>query len=160
MGRPIIAGFLKDKSLGSKRLASMPDRMTNTIQTTDGGGAVCRPTVINCYDQATDSREAWWGQWREFLFRKQVSVKTKKGVEEKLVYKLLAPISKAKYPVRAASLRCPPTRGPTHAADRTTCRHDAFINFWCAGVRRPSPRPRRRSACRCRRCAWPSSTRR
>lgn len=42
--RPIIAGFMKDKSLGSKRLASMPDRMTNTIQTTDGVDH-CRPTV-------------------------------------------------------------------------------------------------------------------
>lgn len=31
--RKIIGGFIKDKSLGDKRLASMPDRYTNTINT-------------------------------------------------------------------------------------------------------------------------------
>lgn len=31
--RKIISGFMKDSSLGSKRLASMPDRYTNTINT-------------------------------------------------------------------------------------------------------------------------------
>ena len=31
--RKIIHGFMKDKSLGDKRLASMPDRYTNTINT-------------------------------------------------------------------------------------------------------------------------------
>ena len=32
--RSIVAGFLKDKGLGAKRLMSMPDRVTNTINTT------------------------------------------------------------------------------------------------------------------------------
>ena len=31
--RKIISGFMKDKTLGEKRLASMPDRYTNTINT-------------------------------------------------------------------------------------------------------------------------------
>ena len=31
--RCIISGFLKDASLGKKRLASMPDRISNTIHT-------------------------------------------------------------------------------------------------------------------------------
>jgi hypothetical protein len=34
--RTIIEGFLKDSSLGKKRLASMPDRITNTIHTRAG----------------------------------------------------------------------------------------------------------------------------
>ena len=42
--RKIISEFIKDSTIGSKRLASMPDRMTNTINTTDGK-QVCRPTV-------------------------------------------------------------------------------------------------------------------
>jgi hypothetical protein len=44
--RTIVAGFMKDDTLGSKRLASMPDRITNTINTADGK-TVFRPTVIN-----------------------------------------------------------------------------------------------------------------
>lgn len=31
--RKIVSGFMKDKSIGDKRLASMPDRYTNTINT-------------------------------------------------------------------------------------------------------------------------------
>jgi hypothetical protein len=46
--RKIVTGFLADKDIGKKRLASMPDRVTNTIRT-QGGGTVHRPTVINCY---------------------------------------------------------------------------------------------------------------
>jgi len=30
--RPIITGFMKDRSLGEKRLTSMPDRVTNTAR--------------------------------------------------------------------------------------------------------------------------------
>ena len=37
--RPIVSGFLKDKEIGAKRLASMPDRVTNTINTVGGGQA-------------------------------------------------------------------------------------------------------------------------
>eukprot|EP01046_Picozoa_sp_COSAG06_P074872 COSAG06_NODE_23118_length_702_cov_0.862355_1_plen_130_part_10 len=46
--RRIVSGFLKDKSLGSKRLVSMPDRISNTISVADGGGGgsvTHRPTV-------------------------------------------------------------------------------------------------------------------
>jgi hypothetical protein len=35
--RNIISGFMKDKDIGNKRLASMPDRITNTINTLDEG---------------------------------------------------------------------------------------------------------------------------
>eukprot|EP00873_Tetraselmis_striata_P000603 jgi/Tetstr1/420867/TSEL_011940.t1 len=34
--RKIVSEFLKDKDIGAKRLASMPDRITNTINTTSG----------------------------------------------------------------------------------------------------------------------------
>jgi hypothetical protein len=34
--RTIINGFMKDTEIGAKRLASMPDRITNTINTVDG----------------------------------------------------------------------------------------------------------------------------
>ena len=44
--RLAISGFLKDKTLGVKRLVSMPDRITNTIFL-EGGGVHMRPTVIN-----------------------------------------------------------------------------------------------------------------
>jgi len=46
--RKIISGFIQDGLLGKKRLASMPDRVTNTINLADGTIAY-RPTVINCY---------------------------------------------------------------------------------------------------------------
>ena len=35
--KTIISGFIKDAELGNKRLMSMPDRMTNTIDVVGGG---------------------------------------------------------------------------------------------------------------------------
>ena len=59
--RKIISGFLKDKLVGSKRLISMPDRVTNTITTGDDvNPAICRPAVINCYEGDMSSMEAWY----------------------------------------------------------------------------------------------------
>ena len=64
--RMAIKGFLKDKTIGLKRLASMPDRITNTIHLHDG--RTCkRPTVINSYDGGSlESIQAWWDQWKAF----------------------------------------------------------------------------------------------
>mmetsp|Transcript_28154 Transcript_28154/g.59551 ORF Transcript_28154/g.59551 Transcript_28154/m.59551 type:complete len:149 (+) Transcript_28154:97-543(+) len=45
--RRIVTEFMKDPLLGSKRLASMPDRITNTINVVGSTDPVCRPTVIN-----------------------------------------------------------------------------------------------------------------
>ena len=42
---------------GDKRLASMPDRTTNTIKTISG--EVYRPTVINCYKGDLSTVEKW-----------------------------------------------------------------------------------------------------
>ena len=96
--RRIISGFMKDKEIGNKRLASMPDRITNTINTLDEG-AVCRPTIINCYDKPMDSVDEWWAQWKEFHFVRKVLVKEKKGKSEpKPVWSMLTGIKKDKYP--------------------------------------------------------------
>jgi len=46
--RKIVSGFLKDAEIGKKRLASMPDRLTNTIADKDSS-VLFRPTPINCY---------------------------------------------------------------------------------------------------------------
>ncbi|CAK9044991.1 Hypothetical protein SCF082_LOCUS25485, partial [Durusdinium trenchii] len=49
--RRVVSEFIKDKSLGSKRLISMPDRITNTVQVVTRAASeykpppACRPTV-------------------------------------------------------------------------------------------------------------------
>eukprot|EP00657_Telonema_sp_P-1_P008592 TRINITY_DN30086_c0_g1_i1.p1 TRINITY_DN30086_c0_g1~~TRINITY_DN30086_c0_g1_i1.p1 ORF type:complete len:181 (-),score=66.89 TRINITY_DN30086_c0_g1_i1:74-616(-) len=70
--RTIISGFLKDGELGKKRLASMPDRMTNTIGLADGSLAF-RPTIINCYNGDLSTQEGWFHQWKDFMFNVPVS---------------------------------------------------------------------------------------
>uniref|UniRef100_A0A7S0MPE3 Endonuclease/exonuclease/phosphatase domain-containing protein n=1 Tax=Pyramimonas obovata TaxID=1411642 RepID=A0A7S0MPE3_9CHLO len=95
--RTIISGFMKDKDIGAKRLASMPDRITNTINTIDGS-TVCRPTVINVYEGIMDSVDEWWDQWKSFMFSTSVTVKGKDGVETKKPCQLLEKIKSAKYP--------------------------------------------------------------
>ena len=96
--RTIIDGFVKDKLLGSKRLASMPDRITNTINTQDGK-MVFRPTVINMYDGDLSTQDQWWDQWEKFMFDDHVKIKDKSGtVVDKIPYQMLQHIKKAKYP--------------------------------------------------------------
>jgi len=96
--RKMISEFLKDKEIGSKRLASMPDRFTNTINNTDGR-VMCRPTVINNYHVEMADLEAWFKQWFDFMFCTDVCVRDKKGnCEPKKVCSLLQPIKRAKYP--------------------------------------------------------------
>ncbi|CAB9505865.1 expressed unknown protein [Seminavis robusta] len=96
--RKIIAQFMKDKLLGSKRLASMPDRITNTINIEGSNEQVFRPTVINMYDGDLSSLDKWWAEWERFMFDDKINIKTKEGVEEKEPFKMLQPIKKAKYP--------------------------------------------------------------
>jgi len=90
--RPIVSGFMTDKDLGAKRLASMPDRVSNTINS--AGGAVCRPTVINLYEEPMDSVDAWWAQWKTFVFDTTVNIKGK----DTPVHGLFGPIKRSKYP--------------------------------------------------------------
>jgi len=92
--RTIISGYLKDDLLGSKRLASMPDRVTNTINVVDSKQAVYRPTVINMYDGDLNNIEQWFDAWMAFMFDNSLTLKN----EKKIPYQMLLPISKAKYP--------------------------------------------------------------
>ena len=96
--RKVISQFIKDSLLGKKRLASMPDRVTNTISTVTEG-FIMRPSVINCYNAGDLSTlENWWSQWRHFIFEKEVTVK-KRGVEKTVkVRDMISKIKRSKYP--------------------------------------------------------------
>eukprot|EP00466_Bigelowiella_natans_P017169 jgi/Bigna1/142780/aug1.73_g17488 len=91
--RKIVSDFLKDPTLGAKRLISMPDRITNTLNLPNGQ-KLHRPTVINCYAGYFDSVESWWRQWKKFMFETNVNV----GSEERKVAQLLTKINHFKYP--------------------------------------------------------------
>jgi len=82
--------------LGKKRLASMPDRITNTINTRDG--QVFRPTVINMYEGDLSTVEKWWTAWETFMFDTPVEILGLESKETKIPYELLQPIKKSKYP--------------------------------------------------------------
>ena len=94
--RNIISEFLKDKSIGKKRLASMPDRYTNTISTTTG--IVTRPTVINCHEGNLQTMTMWWDSWKHFMFKQEIEVKSGKRIKKQLVSDLLKRIKHSKYP--------------------------------------------------------------
>jgi len=96
--RKIISEFMKDPVLGNKRLASMPDRITNTINEEGNPEPICRPTVINMYDGDLGSLDKWFAAWEAFMFTRQIKIKTENGVEAKIPYSMLQPIKKAKYP--------------------------------------------------------------
>jgi len=91
--RKIVSEFLKDAEIGSKRLASMPDRVTNTIQL-PSGQSVFRPTVINCYSGEIGTMNDWFEQWLRFFFDTTVDL----GKGPKQVHSLIQKLSKAKYP--------------------------------------------------------------
>ena len=91
--RKIISEFIRDRALGKKRLASMPDRVTNTIDI-PGGGSALRPTVINCFDADIPSMSNWWRQWREFMFAKGLN----QTGQQRHPFELLQPIERSKYP--------------------------------------------------------------
>lgn len=96
--RKIVSGFLKDKELGSKRLASMPDRITNTINVLGSDEPVCRPTVINMYEDDLSTLDIWYEKWTSFMFDNAITIKGKDGPMTKKPYELLKSISRAKYP--------------------------------------------------------------
>lgn len=93
--RKIISEFIKDETLGKKRLVSMPDRLTNTIGIEKGGVAL-RPTVINCYTESLDSMDKWWDHWKKFMFVDKLHLE--KGGAPTAVKDMLQPIKKSKYP--------------------------------------------------------------
>ena len=95
--RKVITEFIKDGLLGKKRLASMPDRMTNTIITTDG--VAMRPSVINCYDGGDlGTMDKWWTQWREFMFTTSLQVNKKGVTKTTKVRDMISKIKRSKYP--------------------------------------------------------------
>lgn len=96
--RKIISGFMKDPLLGSKRLASMPDRVTNTINVAGSIEPVCRPTVINMYGGDLSNLQLWWSAWETFMFDTPLTIQTKDGSLTEPPYKMLQPIKKSKYP--------------------------------------------------------------
>ena len=107
--RKIYSGFLADPVLGKKRLISMADRTTNTIQVLGGDSAAYRPTVINCYtDTDLGSLDSWWARWKTFMFSTKISVASHdhgSGAAESrtiTAYQLLDPIKKSKYPAITA----------------------------------------------------------
>jgi hypothetical protein len=107
--RKIISEFVKDPLLGKKRLISMTDRVTNTINVVGTEEPLTRPTVINCYDGKAldgstvtlDSVSSWWPVWNDFMFKRKVTVVDKReggAKKEKAIYDMLQPIKKSKYP--------------------------------------------------------------
>jgi len=96
--RAIISGFMKDGELGSKRLASMPDRITNTINVAGSDEPICRPTVINMYGGDLSTTTKWWGEWEKFMFDDALTIKTRDGEMIKKPFEMLQGIKKAKYP--------------------------------------------------------------
>jgi hypothetical protein len=90
-GRSIIEGFMKDKLIGTKRLMSMPDRTTNTLNTgADGKPVVCRPSVINCSEADMSSLSVWWPAWLSYMFDPDT--------DGKRICQRLQPIKRSKYP--------------------------------------------------------------
>jgi len=96
--RPIISKFLKDKQIGAKRLASMPDRLTNTIALFSGESA-CRPTVVSNYPAPLPDIATWWTAWKAFMFSDMLEVPAKGGGSKQVrPCTLLSPIPRSKYP--------------------------------------------------------------
>merc|ERR1719181_1569023 len=83
--------------IGKKRLASMPDRVTNTIQTVDQG-VVTRPTVINCYEEDLSDGDKWFGKWMDFVFTRKLTLSAGGETKHTHVYELFSPIKQSKYP--------------------------------------------------------------
>lgn len=92
--KSIINGFLKDRELGLKRLVSMPDRSTNTINLM-GGRKTYRPTVINCYGGKLDNIQMWWKAWKQYMFEQDITL-TNGGTKK--VSDMLSRINRIKYP--------------------------------------------------------------
>ena len=98
--RLAINEFLKDKAIGEKRLTSMPDRITNTINLWSGE-KLKRPSVINSYDACDlTSTRIWWREWRKFMFCTKIQISAGgEGVPKpQFVCNLIRPICRTKYP--------------------------------------------------------------
>mmetsp|Transcript_8717 Transcript_8717/g.22445 ORF Transcript_8717/g.22445 Transcript_8717/m.22445 type:complete len:522 (-) Transcript_8717:110-1675(-) len=95
--RRIISGFLKDKQVGAKRLASMPDRITNNITLADGTSSY-RPTVISNSLVPLPDIQTWWAAWKQFMFVDEVVIPAREGTKTTRPCSMLGPILRVKYP--------------------------------------------------------------
>lgn len=100
--RMAIHQFLMDDTIGTKRLASMPDRITNTIHLADGS-ILTRPTAINSYDKGSlNSLNSWWSQWTVYMFHTDVilinSGDSSIQQSPQRIYSLIGPLLRSKYP--------------------------------------------------------------
>jgi hypothetical protein len=103
--RKIFSQFLTDPILGKKRLISMTDRITNTLQLAGSGSSsnsnnvATRPTVINCYDgMDLGSIEQWWPKWKKFMFNTIFSIEKHGSIKDVAIPEMIQPILKSKYP--------------------------------------------------------------
>mmetsp|Transcript_36321 Transcript_36321/g.58576 ORF Transcript_36321/g.58576 Transcript_36321/m.58576 type:complete len:859 (+) Transcript_36321:178-2754(+) len=98
--RYAIAGFLKDKGIGSKRLISMPDRISNTINSE--GTVLMRPSVISMFnDEGLSTTAGWWELWKQYIFSTQVKVLDRNKPNHfnyLFVVGMMQKISRHKYP--------------------------------------------------------------
>jgi hypothetical protein len=96
--RSAISGFLKDTSLGKKRLISMPDRMSSSIKT-QTGQLVFRPSPITGNREDLGDVGKWWIAWQRFMFHTPASIR---GQSVANVLSLFEVIPRAKYPALSA----------------------------------------------------------
>ena len=97
--RLAITGFLKDKAIGSKRLVSMPDRITNTINS--DGRIIYRPSVISGFEGVMGKIPVWWEKWRDYTFRTDVHTLDRLApgtYKVQAVCKMIETIRHSKYP--------------------------------------------------------------
>eukprot|EP00940_MAST-03C_sp_MAST-3C-sp2_P000036 g36.t1 len=98
--RRSVSQFLKDPEIGIKRLVSMPDRVTNTINLNAGTGGThpraYRPAVHNCFGGNLGSVAEWWRKWKQFMFRDRLNVSGSDATQYPA--EKLSKIKRAKYP--------------------------------------------------------------
>ena len=73
-GRGLV-DYLKDPSIGKKRLVSLPDRKTGTL----GSG---RPGVTTTFVGEIAGVDDWWACWTNFIFEQAVYKKIKPHPEK------------------------------------------------------------------------------
>lgn len=97
--RRVVSTFLKDAEIGKKRLISMPDRITNTLQL-PSGELMFRPTVINCYSEPLGTPSAWFDSWLAFFFDTPTDLD---GKGRRPIHTYLQRIRRSKYPAVTAN---------------------------------------------------------
>lgn len=102
--RRIISEFVQERCLGDKRIISMPDRITNTINVVTRKESAyqpppaCRPSVMNNFAGDLSSLEVWWEQWKKFMFQDALTVRSNAGISIVRPVEMLELIPRSKYP--------------------------------------------------------------